>query len=119
MVAKVQSNADQLAGPGDRRSQPDRCRNSRRGSGVLLQPLLQTGESVICEKRFVIILHAARNIQARAVFRDDPRSLSACFTKSDQLHRIISILVSRLASRTLAPRTRVGSAAKKMAMLNQ
>jgi hypothetical protein len=52
----------------------------------------QPGDAVIGEERFVIVRHKRGNIQTRSIVQKNTWALPAGLAKSDQLHRMSSIL---------------------------
>lgn len=106
---KVQSDAHDLAGPTNRRSQSLRLRNAGRGSCIVLQPVFQLFESAIGKKCFIIVSRKAGNVTTRGVLQDDARRLSAWLTKPNQLHGFSLWLCACLCPKlicTYSPRKR-------------
>src|SRR5712671_5334508 len=97
MIAVVESDANDLAGPANRRSQAYRRRYPRRRGSVLLQPGIEFLQTAVPEKRLVIVRAQAGGVNATAIAQKRTRLFFARLAKSNQFHSVDLLNVQRVS----------------------
>src|SRR5207249_12264033 len=87
MIAEIQPDADNLARAANRRTEPDAGIETWRAAGLLPGPAGQSLQTVVPEKRFVVIGAEAGRIDARAIGELQTGTLPPGLAEANQLHR--------------------------------
>src|SRR5215207_6562962 len=86
VIAKVQSDADDLTMAGDWWAEASKRRHSRGGSMMAGDPFAQAADAPGREESLIVVIHARRHIDAGPVGKLDPGDFVAGCAEANQSH---------------------------------
>src|SRR5580704_635268 len=113
MVAVVEPDANNFAGPHDRAPEPHARIDARRFRCVSVLPLLQLRKTVAAEEGLVVIAAKAGCVDARAIRELKSRFFIAWCAKSYEFHRLRQILILSCARAAASGRRTIEHRAKR------